>query len=461
MVTPFRTLRIGDESGSALLLVLVILTVVSLLAGVVVEVYVIQHRFIQRDIQQLQARYAAEAGLHFALARLEADRTWRVYNEAVELPGDVSSRITVKPFGVFIRIISEAAAGHGQKTLSALVGEVPEQPFHNAIILGDRSSGLNLAGHAQITGEVRVGMPGVRFSILSGRNFSGWVDGPVRVIDASDWPLFDGILPLETRQRYDAYLQRPELTLRAAETVRVRFSEGDLHLSTTDHSEFDEPILVIARKDLILDGSLVFQPGSQFVAGGKLYVKGGVTGRDGMFYGREGVFLSDSIQCAGQFFSDRRILVTDAVYLRYPSVLYVSELNDSDGAGLIEVTGHALVDGSLLYVNPHGEEYRAKSRVVIGADAVLRGSIYNSSRTELTGTVLGSVATYQFGFYESPTEYVNWLKDARVDVGQRPLNFLLPIGFSRKPRLEILTLDEEDVTDMDAQEKMDGRRMMR
>ena len=67
----------ATESGSGLVTVLVMTAVVTTLIGIVLALFVTQHRFIQRDVQRTEALYLAEAAVYQALARLHTDPDWQ------------------------------------------------------------------------------------------------------------------------------------------------------------------------------------------------------------------------------------------------------------------------------------------------------------------------------------------------------------------------------------------------
>jgi hypothetical protein len=96
------------------------------------------------------------------------------------------------------------------------------------------------------------------------------------------------------------------------------------------------------------------------------------------------------------------------------------------------------MDGTILYPYEPNLINQVQLKVTVDTTAIVRGAIYTKGLTELFGTVHGTVITDQFYFYESPTSYFNWIKDATIDRTQRPDEFILPIGFSASPKFEIL-----------------------
>jgi hypothetical protein len=90
--------------------------------------------------------------------------------------------------------------------------------------------------------------------------------------------------------------------------------------------------------------------------------------------------------------------------------------------------------------------------IKVGDNAHVVGLVYSTNRTSISGTVDGMVMTDHFYFYESPTTYINWLKNARIDRTTLPEDFKIPVAFTNEPRFEILQWYERNLEKKLAQE---------
>lgn len=442
---------IREERGSGLLATLVMITVVAVLVGAVVALHLAQYRFIRRDAHRLQARYAAEAGVYIAMDSLQRNPFWRPAKTVMNLPEKQTSHVSVERFGGYLFIRSEALYRRSRSTVRALVGEVPPVDFHNAVYLWDTESRLHVAGTTDITGDIVVGPRGLRESTFKRRRFTGRIDGAVHKIFNLKQPFFDGRFLQGTLDDLERYLggspptapsveeERP-LAKRLPSENRVHRVSGSLRLTEADSLLLRDPLTLVAQGNLTLEGPLHFQSGTVFIAGQTLSIKEGVTGREGLFFGRRRLETSGRVHLSGQFFSRQYVHVAAEAYLDYPSVLYVAGEAAELGGG-ITVEDDAVVNGTLIHPPLDSDPAIPQGRIIVEPAAQVRGAVFNAHETEFHGTLYGALLTHQLYFYESPTSYVNWLKDAVIDVGERPIKYLLPICFARAPRLAVLRWD--------------------
>lgn len=435
-----------EEEGKSLLLTLVLIAVLTILVSSIWALYLTQYRFLRRDAHRLQARYGAEAGVYWAIDSLQKNPMWTTPGYDLSLPGDQRSRLTIEPFGGYIFIRSESHYRRSRSVVRVLVGEAPPVAFDHAVTMWDGTSSLQVAGDTHIRGDVVVGRRGLEQSTYRRRRFTGDVDGTVHAVDDMEPPFFD-----------EAFLQRSVTMLDSLIDAAAALDGGeedrhervpywmptanptyvvtdDLVLTEADSALFSGPVTVVAQGNLILRGTLDVKRGSILLGGNGLFLEGGVRGRGGLFYGRTGVRIEGAVRCGGQFLSRRFVHVGASAYLVYPSMLYVTGEAIAEGRTIWLEAG-AAVNGTVVHPPVSPEPDIPRGRVVIEDGALVRGGLYNAHETEFHGTLLGSLLTYQFYFYESPTSYVNWMKDSRVDVSERPIQYLVPLQFREAPEL--------------------------
>ena len=453
---------VQEQTGSSLLMTLVMITIVTILISAIIALYLAQYRFIRRDAHRLQARYAAEAGVYVAMDSLRLNPHWRPIDTVIDLLEGQTSRVTVEAFGGYLYIRSTAPYRRSRSTVRAFVGEVPPTEFHNAVYLWDTESSMHVAGTTRITGDIVVGRRGMRKSTFKRRRFTGRIDGRVHRVPGLKAPFFDGHVLEQSLEALEWYLvglpgsspppeQRLPLAKRLPGDNRVHRVAGPLRLTTADSLLLREPLTVVARGNLTLEGPLHFRPGTIFITAQTLKINDEVTGREGLFFGREGIETSGAVHLSGQLFSRKDIRIASEAYLRYPSVLYVTGEAAETGGGIL-VEEDAVVNGTILHPPIDPLPAIAQGRIIVEPAAVVRGTIFNAHETEFHGELYGSLLTRQLYFYESPTSYINWLKDTVVDVDERPIKYVLPLRFSLMPRLAVLNwevhIEEPEAVEM-------------
>ena len=79
-----------------------------------------------------------------------------------------------------------------------------------------------------------------------------------------------------------------------------------------------------------------------------------------------------------------------------------------------------------------------KLKNIIEEGAIVRGVYFNSGITEHKGKILGTLLTQNFQFYESPTSYINWIREGEIDLSLRPRKLAIPLSIGDTSAVEIL-----------------------
>ena len=435
----------SGEEGSSLISVLVLIAIVSTLVGVVLSLAVLRDRYVRRDVHRLQARYAAEAGIHRALAELNGNL--QTVSSVIPVPAGsmetVPCSVRVAPFGAFARGTASARVRGEDARLQVLAGMHRPPASENAIVFGEDRSNLTLTGDTRITGPLHVGARGVETSSLRGQRFTGRIEGDVRRDPHVALPQFDDTALRQALRQADRWLQNPPAGSRDAwdapraaplrDGRRVFYIDGGLTLTASDQPLLEEPALVLATGSIAIEGALEIPDGTIVVAGQTLQVGETVTGGHALLIGRQGVQVGGNVDLSAQLVSERQVLIGGSARLSYPSLAYVAK-----PTGQLRMSGRARLDGWVLFPNRTDDPGRRESEVVLGPRTRIRGALYNAATTELSSTVQGTVFARRFAFYQSPTHYVNWLRDATIDVTKRPPDFVSPYGFEASTQPQIV-----------------------
>lgn len=428
-----------DEQGSVLITVLIIALIVTLFIGTVLGGIYVQSTFIQQDIDRTKALYQAEQQIYeFLYSGQEPDST---------------GAITSTNYGGFLKISSSTQVKKQKVELEVLAGALPDSVFDYAIALKDTNSSLSVTGSTTINGDIASGSNQIERSTFKGFPFRGSFTGEAKKKNMRDFfPAFQYESLEAQLDKHTSFFESESKSQFAVRDINelAQSQEGDTlyfsgsqEWSVNQTTTFPKDIVVSVEGNLTITGDGNLGTYTTFIAKDTLSIGGSVTATHVILSAGTFMELRDQVSMNAQLISKGRIQLRDQVYLTYPSMVYTSTTTFlGEQQEVIHLQDESTVDGTLVYPIETGTFNQEQFRIKIDENAVVRGSIYNQGQTELAGTVYGSVLTKQFYFYESPTIYINWLKDAEIDISQRPQDFIVPIGFSDSTKYAILDWKE-------------------
>jgi len=419
-----------SEEGSALSSVLIISVIILTFIGAIFAGILLQARFIQKDINKTKAIYAAEEQLFKYLSNPELHH----------------SSIQKKFQNGFERVQSTASVGNATVAIQALVGETSIVPFQLSTVVLDSRNTLTLTGNTTLKGDYAISNNAITTSSFRGIPFRGILEGAPSEDTVSvnlDYSKYQ-----QKYEGYEALFEEANLNrfeVRNINSIQAELAQNDtLYISESIELELgvevlSESITFIVDGNLSLSGSMNLPDFSEIIVSDSVSISGELKGNFIQIYAGNYLSISDDVQLSAQVFSGGSIEVNDQAYLTYPSVLYSQKDTYAGGSrSAISLNDQAIIDGTILYPFEPSLINQEQLKVTVDTTALVRGAIYNSGLTELFGTIHGTVITDQFYFYESPTSYFNWIKDATIDLTQRPPDFVTPIGFSDSVRYKIL-----------------------
>lgn len=431
-----------EEEGSALITVLIIALIVALFIGAVLGGIYVQSTFIQQDIDRTKALYQAEQQIYdFLYSGEESDSTGTI------IPTN---------YGGFLKINSSSQVKKQKITLEVLVGAISDSVFNYAVALKDTNSSLSLTGSTTISGDIASAYNQIERSTFKGFPFRGSFTGEAKKKNMRDFfPDFqyeslDAQLDrhtyfFESENKNQFIIQDLNELAQSQKGDTIYFSDSQ-EWSVNQTTAIPKDIVIFVEGNLTITGDGDLGTYTTFIAKDTLSIGGRVTASHAILSAGKFMELHDQVSMNAQLISRGRIQLKDQVYLTYPSLIYTSTTTFlGEQQEVIHLQDESTVDGTLVYPIETGRFNREQFRIKVDENALVRGSIYNQGQTELAGTVFGSVLTKQFFFYESPTTYINWIKDAEIDISQRPQDFIVPIGFSDSTKYVIL--DWKEVTE--------------
>ena len=188
----FKYLNHELENGSALASVLIISSILILFIGGILYVYVVQHSFIQKDIDRIKANYLAEKQLYEFFYAKQHPKDLKEILQSLRLS------VREQKHGLFDIIESRYKVNNRWSYLKALVGSNADQVLDYAIVLGDTNAALTLTGSPRIVGNIQAGSKGIRNDNFRGVPFSGKFKGK-RIKPTGLFKKFSGIgTPLDS-----------------------------------------------------------------------------------------------------------------------------------------------------------------------------------------------------------------------------------------------------------------------
>jgi len=449
--------NIKSEQGSALVVALMLITSMVIITSSFLMAHAARMRVAQRDLNRMQAFYAAEAGVYKTVARLSENQTVNFSqtprNESIHLFGDTNATISLSPHGGFLKIKSTVKFRNQTEEVCALVGQTMPPSFSSAITVGGVQHALVLVGDTSIKGDVVVGHGGVKAGSLKGVGFTGdkLVHGKIEQVSPLQMPRFDdsilrqaiAILQKKQTQALQDFFQEDEMQIFANTSDSLEFylaGETDLP-ALLDSVSKKSTVFLFSDTNISLRGAGKIQMPIEVCATGAISINGALSFDDAIVYSPESITVSGKSGGSLQLFTQNEIIIKENANLTYPSLLYCStHTTENKIQGSVTLKGSAHVVGAIALAgfDSTARKIRNVSRVTIEKGTALTGILYSGYETAHLGKVAGSIVTNRFILYEAPTSFHNWLKDAKVDRSKLNRRFIIPLKFGDKIKPEVV-----------------------
>lgn len=416
----------SEGEGSALVTVLAIIGIVTVLTATALTAEGLHRTWVLRTAQAEAAWHAAESGVAYARWRLRDDPDWRGGPVGVEL-GRASTTVHIEPYGAFLRCRSIATVGTARETLDVLLARAPGAPLRRAIVLRGTASNLALTGSTHVAGPVAFAGEAVRMRPWKGRRFTGAFEGEhVRSGGAASDFFGDALLSSDLFELRLVGTSHPRTEHargtqpKGTRNGQPRRGSGEVlaasFLSARDTERLKGVRRIISKGALQIRGPLTLPHGVRIEAQGPVQMTGLVRARRALIISR-GSIAGSGLYGSFQLFSERAVQLTGRNELTAPSIA----LAKGDSAQ-VQLSGETAIDG---WVIAEADSNRT-AQVKLGSATLLRGAAYSSDYLNVSGALLGTAIARAFRFYEAPSYYVNWLRDATIDLYQRPAPFFAP-----------------------------------
>jgi cytoskeletal protein CcmA (bactofilin family) len=449
---------IEGELGYALPSILFLITILSVVILSILAFQYFQRQNIQTAAAKVKADYAAQSGISKILSELKLNSDLPPVGLAIERSYDLSdgekANVTLQWWGSYLYVRSAGSFRRINESHFALIGQTPTERFKNALFFANKSHQLVLTGSTHIKGDVMVGPAGVSIGTLSNYPTPRAVpiEGKVKrdpKIDMQD------ISPAKHYDYFEALLGGaiPQGIEQAG--IQHFQSESQLHISSgiirpeTKYIDIKGSAIIdsgLIRREcplyIVIDGELKF--GTDVHIDGVVCIASsqsmGIhpgTHIDGsILYSRKEIVVEPNAVITAQIIAPS-IRIESGAKMIYPSSLvsYIKKSITGQQKG-ITVKNGGQIEGTVIV----GVEDKTNSSVFLNIEsgAKISGFIISDNLITLDGSIDGCVVTKDFYFYESPTNYLGWLRSARIDREALPKSALMTVGIDSLSKLQIL-----------------------
>ncbi len=447
--------EIKDEQGYTLLTVLVFMIIIMLILLCLIEYVHVQYRFILKDSHQVQADYLAESGVAYFLNDIDK------YFEQIQFNPTQSFDcfypieqdtvyIQAMPWGGFIRVEVNAKYKSAFSRKQAMIGQGLTESMDNAIVLDNLDNPLIVTGETEITGNVAVGTRGVKSGNIKGIRFKGkrLVTGDIITKNRSQMSAINPQVSFEaTKTMLDGLQSQPDKDPFNAGSV-IDEERLPSCLIFEDDFEFTDWSLLDSTKacTVVTTGSLLVGPDldlprqSMLVAADTLILKN-CNLDQALIYGKKQIQVSGNVCGNAQFLSDEQIIVKNGVTLCWPSILYVNrEVPNAQPFEAIKLEGGTSVRGAVVLYTSEKTNKNVMNlcRIKVEKFATMHGLLYTNLSADMGGELTGHASVSSFYLYYSPTHYINYLLDARIDRNGLDPEFPIPVRIGEEPTYRII-----------------------
>lgn len=451
------------EKGFALPSVLFLVTILSLLAASVIMLHYFLRQTSLIEVAKVKAEYAAESVIAKTISQLKSGSNLTPMllsglNKNYQFEDGSEANTEVKPWGAYLVVKSEGRFRKVKATQTALLAEHAIEQFENALYFANSTHQLVFTGNSSIKGDVLVGQSGVTIGNL--KNYTSPlkipVEGKISKTSKPEVPVFNAPSLFEELQMYmnllsktkDEINQNPN-TIYLSSKSSTTINQGMINDSVKyvfiscaaiiqdSIMRREMPLYIIVHGEVVIKNPSRLSGLVAIISSEKITVEKDVTVNQSILCSRQQVEIQPDAVISCQIISPS-ILVHNRVIMKYPSIIFSTHFNALDTTKqYITISDDARVEGfvgmkSTIGVGKDDQliTLQPKSKVV--------GAVYTDSRISLDGTVIGTVITKDFYFYESPTTYYGWLRSAVIDRTKLPSGYLIPPGLSENLKLYVL-----------------------
>jgi len=440
----------NQDQGSAIIVVVVFIMVVLIMISTLILFNQFRTQSLLSYGHQLQTYYNTKSIISLVME----DYLKRLHNEdyspqsySLSLFGNDSTRISIEPWGFFLRGQCESRIKKTITKRSFLFGSKQYSEFRYALNLGDIKNPLVVAGNTSITGDAAVGIMGIKAGTLAGKPYKGsqTVYGNVYRNKESVFPLINTDMIKYQRQQLkqiNKSLTSP-LLYTGSERIYLNnqvysLSQEQLqNLKTNGLNEIVGPGVILLTSNIELDYIRLLNQITLF-SDSTIAIKDSVEAEHILVFA-DSISIFGAAVLKGQFIASNGMTIGNGAQLLYPSIAALLLPNNIASEKEFIVGDDVLIEGEVILAQYPGIfQAQANYKLTIEPTALIKGIAYSDGFMDLRGKVEGSVLANSFYFYHSPTIYINWLYDAEINLPALSRKFVHPLLLKQPSELSIL-----------------------
>jgi len=333
------------------------------------------------------------------------------------------AKVSFSNWGLYRILRAETSQNELKYKKAIMLGITRPDFFTTALYVPNNTQYISAAGRTVIKGICYLPKNGIRPEYSGNESFIG------------DSLPYGKVLKSE--------LQLPELASQRIESIytsqqndsTIRGSLDDLQGSRIISNSFSKATRYYSSKQKIilscrlLSGNIIIQSDSMIVVSSQCKIKNCILIAP---Y----IVIDKDVRGNFQAFARKSIIVHENVKLSFPSTLVLLEKDNTstEYTNMIQIKEHATVCGTILFLA--NRKMNNFSRFILDKDAVVYGCIYSNNRSEIKGSVYGSLYTESF-FMQTPSSiYENLIQSATIDVRKLPKEFSNASFFKKAGRFK-------------------------
>lgn len=445
-----------NEKGHALVSVLFLITILSLLCAIVLEIQLFRRHQALQAIDDIKALHASNNGIESVIAAgVSLSNEGAAFS--LEFPDGSNTNITTFQWGLFAAVTSRGRSNGRTASRSALLARKLSNADEAAFALGNLQHGLVLAGKSRIMGDVLVGPQGVTTGSLRNEVTPSDVPirGNVRKVNSGDQIVSDSLL--------DRSFLVIRSLLRGSKRMGSRPDTSGIHHTTGGYIDLanvsDSIVTILCTGNvtlgdtimrrgpplfILVKGYLYFRPAAcvlgpvALVATDSIVIPPQIKLFNSLVISPRSISLLQGASVTAQIFSPV-IRCASNTTLSYPSVIVSVNLSDSVGTPQsIDLKSGASISGAVVMHLGRGVSFES-ALTELEPGSVVTGGVVTDGYLTLDGTVNGFVRAFDLYFYESPTTYLGWMRGGLIDRKSLPYGFLAPLWISDQDKEAILS----------------------
>ncbi|WP_299883427.1 hypothetical protein [uncultured Lacinutrix sp.] len=283
---------------------------------------------------------------------------------------------------------------------TALIGKKSEKNI--ALYVTDYDKPLKLSGDITFLGDIKVPNSRIEQAYINGVSGNKVKIKGKQLKSQDKLPKIDKEI-LINLNNYSTETIKNETTVFvnsfSNKTIVINFEE----LKKLDKATLKGNIILTSNKSITIDNSLAIN--DILIVAPKVYVKKGFNGN-------------------AQIIAKTEVDIEEDVSLTYPSSIYVK--NDIDSVN-VSIKKNTIIAGGIV-INGNTYKGSLKRSLTIAEGSKIIGNVYCYGKTQLKGTIIGSIYSDRFFLKTASSNYENTILNASINRDSLPKSFVeLPL----------------------------------